>query len=171
MATKDKLIFLGVISAAHGIKGEVLIKTFNSNPEKLTELELVDCDHNPVKLNFVRIYPKGGRKGGQKGGIIAKPEGCNTRSQAEQLAKTKLYCQRDALPSADQDEFYVSDLEGMRVVDMDKNPVGSIVAVHNFGAGDILEIEFTDSSKKSEMFPFTKEIFPEITDDHVVFNH
>lgn len=156
---QDKLIFLGVISAAYGIKGEVIIKTFNSNPEQLPEMNIMDFKGNQINLDLVRIHPKGG--------IIAKVDGCDSRTKAEHLAKTKLYCYRSDLPDTLEDEFYITDLVGMVVKNTKGDNIGKVSAVHNFGAGDIIEVEFDDSNKK-EMYPFTQELFPEILDDYIV---
>lgn len=159
MLMQDKFIFLGVISAAYGIKGEVIIKTFNAKPEELPEMQIVDKEGREINLTFVRMHPKGG--------IVAKIEHCHTRTMAEKLAKTKLYCLRDSLPQTEDDEFYITDLINLKVLDEDNNHVGKILAIHNFGAGDIIEIEFANSGKK-EMFPFTKEYFPTIEDEYIV---
>lgn len=170
MFKQDKLIFLGVISAAHGIKGEVLVKAFNADPEKLAEMEIVDEKNNPIKLTFVRRQQKKGspRKGSSRTSstpvIVARVVGCNNRNDAEKLVRRGLYCRRDALPAAVENEFYISDLVGLEVLDQENKPVGTVSAIFNFGAGDIIEIKMLESGKK-EMFPFTKEIFPEIRDD------
>lgn len=162
MVTEDKLIFLGVISAAYGIKGEVIVKTFNADPEKLSEMHILDSEGESIDLKFIRVYPKGG--------IIARIGNCCTRSEAEKLAKTKLYCYRSMLPQTEEDEFYIADLVEMKVFDQQNNLLGVVAAVHNFGAGDILEIEYAES-KKREMFPFTKEFFPEILKDRIIANN
>lgn len=162
MLMPDKLIFLGVISAAYGIKGEVVVKTFNADPKTLSEMNLVDKDGKLIDLQFVRMHPKGG--------IVAKIAGCNTRSAAENLAKTKIYCHRDSLSEPEEDEFYIADLVGMKVVNTAGEEIGLVSAVHNFGAGDIIEVEFTaeDKQGKKEMFPFNKEFFPEINKTEII---
>lgn len=160
MKMKDKLIFLGVISAAHGIKGEVLIKTFNADPKKLADMEIIDKDENIIKLEFVRDY--------HKGGIIAIIDGCNSRNDAEKFIKTALYCKRSSLPKTTTEEFYINDLIGLRVIDIEFQEMGVVTGVFNFGAGDIIEIKFFKNNQQ-EMFPFTKEIFPEIKEDTIVF--
>lgn len=156
---QDKLIFLGVISAAYGIKGEVLIKAFNADPKHLPEMDIVDAAGEQIGLAFVRVHPKGG--------IVAKVDGCNSRTKAEQLAKTKLYCYRSTLPETQEDEFYITDLVGISVLNAEGENLGRVAAVHNFGAGDIIEIEFFGSNNK-QMYPFTREFFPDILDDHIV---
>lgn len=154
-----KLILIGVISSAHGIKGDILIKPYTEKPENLANLPIVDKNGESLSIKIIRIN--------QKNELICKIQNCNDRNYAETLKGTKLYCSRDDLPTPPEEEFYVEDLRGLEVLDESGKAIGTILEVANYGAGDIIEIKFNDDT--SEMFPFSKELFPTITKTHVVF--
>lgn len=156
----SKLILLGVISSVHGIKGEVIIKAFTEQADSLETLPLHDKQGNSYKISVIRAHKP-------SGGFVCAIDGVTTRSAAEALQKIALYCPRELLPETSEEEFYVEDLKNLKVVDAENNHIGEISGVFNFGAGDIIEVRFTDS-KKTEMFSFTKELFPVITKDYVV---
>ena len=156
---QNKLILIGVISLAHGIKGEVIIKSFTSPPENIFNLKIEDRSGNDISINHVSKH--------KSGGFICTVSGCWARNQAEQLKKTALYCRRSNLPLLAEDEFYFEDLKG-KIVKNDKDEeIGRIINVDNFGAGDIIEIKFNDNSR-TEFFPFTDEFFPVIDKDYVL---
>ena len=168
MSLNSNLILIGVISAAHGIKGEFLVKSFSKDYSSIDDLNLVDKNGSPIKLRFVRIN--------NKGGIICTSPGVNTRNKAEKLAKTQLYCKIEDLPILEEDEFYHNDLVGIEVrsvegIDAEGSQIlkkiGVIKGVFNFGAGDVIEISLNDG--KDLMFPFNKDHFPEIHKDYVLF--
>lgn len=159
MTTDNKLILLGVISAAHGIKGDVLIKPYTEKPENLAKLPVTDANGNILAIKIIR--------NNKKNDLICRVAGCTDRNQAEALKGTKLYCGREDLPEPTEEEFYIEDLRGLDVLDEHKKTIGKISDVVNYGAGDIIEIKFEDGS--AEMFPFTKELFPIVEKDHVVF--
>ena len=98
-----------------------------------------------------------------KGGIAARVEGIQDRTAAEALKGTQLYVARDALPDSEGDEFYHTDLLGMRVVTVNGEEFGRVLAVHDFGAGDVLEIERMDGPPL--VVPFTRDTVPEIDTD------
>lgn len=159
MTTENKLILLGVISAAHGIRGDVLIKPYTEKPENLAKLRVTDSDGNVVAIKIIR--------NNKKNELICRIADCTDRNQAEDLKGTKLYCGREDLPEIAEEEFYIEDLRGLDVLDENEKTIGTISDVVNYGAGDIIEIKFEDGS--AEMFPFTKELFPTVEKDHVVF--
>jgi 16S rRNA processing protein RimM len=163
MTKKDKLILLGVISSAHGIKGEVIIKSFTEVESDIARLSLMDENNDPITIKVIRKHPKSG--------LVCKISGCNDRNQAEAILKKKIYCLREDLPEIDnEDEFYFEDLHGLEVIDAEDKIIGKVTNVANYGAGDIIEITFTEGDK-SEFFPFTKELFPEVTKKYVRFCH
>ena len=84
--------------------------------------------------------------------LIARVEGVNDRNAAEALAQTRLYIDREELSPTKQNEFYISDLIGMEVVDTHNSDVGIVAGVHNFGGGDIVEVQLIDQSKRMLLF-------------------
>ena len=104
-----------------------------------------------------------------KNGLAARLSGIVNKEQADDLKGTKLYVPRDRLPSLQEDEFYYSDLVGMIVYDTGGNELGTVQAVLNHGAGDLLEIHGVNL-KTSILIPFTKEAVPtvDIADRRIV---
>jgi 16S rRNA processing protein RimM len=99
--------------------------------------------------------------GAAKGGVLVKAEGVETRDDAEALRGLRLYIPRDRLPEPeDEDEFYLSDLVGLEAVDAAGAPRGRVVAVQNFGAGDLVEVRGPDG--ETFYVPFTREAVPEV---------
>jgi 16S rRNA processing protein RimM len=93
--------------------------------------------------------------------VVARLEGVADRDAAEALKGVELYVARDRLPPAAEGEFYHADLVGLAAVDAAGKAIGTIVAVHNFGAGDLLEIKLSGASK-TELVPFTDAFVPEV---------
>jgi 16S rRNA processing protein RimM len=152
--TKPDRILLGRIAGAHGIRGEVLIKTFTAAPENIGAYGPLsdETGTRTFKLKSARATPKG---------VVARLQGVDDRNGAEALKGIALYIERDRLPEAAEDEFYHADLVGLTAVDGDGKPVGEIVAVQNYGAGDLLEIRLAGSSK-TELVPFTNAAVPQV---------
>lgn len=147
-------ILLGRIAGAHGIRGEVLVHTFTEAPANIGAYgALSDASGTrQFKLRIVRVTPKG---------VIARVAGIDDRNAAETLKGIELYVDRARLPAAADGEFYYADLVGLTAVDIEGKTIGSIVAVQNFGAGDLLEIRLSGSSK-TELVPFRKAFVPEV---------
>lgn len=160
MKEDSNLILVGVISAAHGIKGDVLVKSFTDPKENLLALDIQDAANSPVKLKKIRINTNGT--------LVCKLAGSLDRNTAEALSGTKLFCTAANLPKPLEDEYYINDLKSMTVLNKNREAIGIIIDIANFGAGDIIEIRFKDN--REEMFPFTKELFPEIGKDYVVLS-
>jgi len=152
----DNLILVGVISSAYHLKGLVKISSYTHQPEDICGHICFDEKGNEYKLKVIKHDTKK---------IIAKIEGIDNRTKADKILGTKLYADRKNFPEIAQDEHYVTDLIGRDVIDKNNEKIGKVKAFHNFGAGDIVEISFKD--KKSELYPFTKEIFVEVTDEFV----
>lgn len=143
---------IGVITAAHGIRGQVKIKSFTENPADLTAYgPLYDDSGATIPLTIT---------GQAKQLLIAAIENISNRTEAERYINTPLFIPRKALPAPTQGDYYHADLIGLEARLQNNTPYGTIIAIHNFGAGDILEILCPDN--KTEMLPFTKEIVPEI---------
>ncbi len=148
-------VLMGRISDAHGLKGEVKIATFTARAEDIAAYgSLLDVEG---KRQFEIL----GMKPLKAGTIIARLKGINSRTAAEQLRGTELYVSRDALPPAEEDEFYHSDLIGLTAITPDGETVGEIIAVHNFGAGDLLEVRLADAPK-TQLVPFDAAHVPAV---------
>lgn len=154
-SSPENIICVGIIVSAHGIRGAVKIKPFTTEPLDLENY----CE---ILLNKEgQAFPTITISGTKKDLLIAKVEGTTTRNDAETLKGTELFIMRDQLPEPEEGEFYYEDLVGLRVVSTDQADIGTVTAVHDFGAGDIIEIQLKDSDK-TEMFAFTEENIPEI---------
>lgn len=145
-------ILLGRIADAHGIRGDVLVHSYAHAPEDVAAYGALSdkAGQRTFALKVVRVTPKG---------VICRIAGIGDRNAAEALKGTELYVARDKLPAGGDDEFYHADLIGLAAVGEDGAVVGQVVAVHNFGAGDLLEIAIAATSK-SEMLPFTDAFVP-----------
>ena len=151
--TETELICVAAIAGAFGVKGEVKLKPFTEEPETcLTLGPLLD------EAGEVFLTPTSHRK--MKDFLVVKALQVKTREEAEALKSTKLYVPKSALPEPDEDEFYFSDLVGLDVKTVDGKRMGKVIAVHDFGAGDMLEIKPKD--KASFYHPFTKEAVPKV---------
>ena len=154
-----KLILVGKISSVHGIKGHVIIQSFTDPTSDICKLPLLDADNSIVQLKFYGTNTKHR--------LICSINDVIDRTSAEKLIGTELFCSKDYLPQIeDKNEFYVEILKNLTVVDQELKPIGVVKNFFNFGAGDIIEIQFTTGSK--QLFPFTKTIFPEITDSYML---
>ena len=147
-------VCLGVIAGAHGVRGLVKIKSFTEEPEDVAAYGPV-CDETGEK-RFVIVV-----KGRVKGLVLAELEGIRDRDQAQALHGLQLYVERAALPRLDEEEtFYQADLIGLTAEDPEGRPLGRVVAVPNFGAGDLLEV--LDPDQVSQFYPFTRAVVPEV---------
>jgi 16S rRNA processing protein RimM len=152
-AGPERRILLGRIAAAHGICGEVLVKTFTERAQDIAAYgPLEDGTGRTFKLKVVRVTPKG---------VVARIAGIADRNGAEALKGACLYVDRDRLPPPDDGQYYHADLIGLAAVDPDGRPAGEVVAVLNHGAGDILEIRLAGSGK-TELVAFTDAFVPEV---------
>lgn len=140
-------ILVGTITGAHGIKGEVKLRSFTDKPEDITA-------YGPLYDEAGKRFELTVRARG-KGTVIAAIKGVNDRNAAESLRGTKLYVPRTALPELGGDEFYYADLIGLRAELADGTRVGTVTGVANFGAGDVIEIA---GGKKTLDLPFTAEV-------------
>jgi len=146
-------ILLGRIAGAHGIRGEVLIRAFTTRPEDIGAYgPLSDGGARSFTIESARVTAKG---------VVARLQGVADRNAAEALKGTDLYVDRDRLPAAGAAEFYHNDLIGLAAVDLEGRPVGEIVGVHNYGAGDLLELRLAGSTK-TELIAFTEAFVPEV---------
>ena len=146
------LIKLGVIAAAHGIRGEVKIRSFTDIPEDIVS-------YGPLQDGAGKTYHLT-LKGGTNDQLIASIKGIDDRNAAESLRNTELFVARAALPSARKNEYYYEDLAGLKLVTKDGKPWGTLLRMHNFGAGDLAEVKSVSSEE--EYLPFNTAIFTHI---------
>lgn len=147
-------VLLGQITAAHGVRGHVVVRTYTGAPEDIASYGPLqdEAGERQFDIAVVRVTPKG---------VIARVAGIADRNAAETLRGTRLFTERERLPPTDADEFYHSDLIGVKAVRPDGAPIGEVIAVHNFGAGDILEIRMAEG-RSTEMVPFTRAFVPDV---------
>lgn len=134
---------LAAIAGAHGVRGDLRLKLFTDDAEKLRTYQPLYVAGEPRRLMELRQSGKA---------PIARFEGISDRSAAEALRGALVEVDRSSLPPLDPGEYYHADLIGLPAVDRDGNPVGSVVAVENYGAGDLLEIE--GEGGKTSLIPF-----------------
>jgi len=151
---KDSLFCAAQITSAHGIRGHVKAKCFLDNPHDLLTYSPLCNEEGEASYPVSKILSQ------TKDMLILQMEGVTTRTQAETLKGQKLMVDRRCLPELDEDTFYHADLMGLSVLTEDGAQIGKIRALHNFGAGDILEVETL--SPTSAMLPFSQEMVPEI---------
>lgn len=148
----ESKILLAQIGAAHGIKGEVRVKPFG-DPDMLDQYgKLETPDGRKLKITRMRL---------QKNMAVVKFEGVNSREEAEALKNTELYVDRAKLPEPEEDEYYITDLIGMKVLNESGEDIGTIKDVPNFGADDMIEIT-PNGGGATYYLPFTLEVVPEI---------
>jgi 16S rRNA processing protein RimM len=151
--TASRLIAVGVFGAAHGVRGEIRLKTFTADPAAIAAYgPLCDaagaCVFDIVALRVLKDDL-----------VVVKLEGVADRDAAERLEGVELFARRESLPATETDEFYHADLVGLKAVSTEGGEIGRIVALRNFGAGDILEITPTGGGD-TMLLPFTKAVAP-----------
>ena len=147
-------IALGHISGAHGIRGEVVIRSYTTVAEDIGAYGRV-CDATGQRIyefQTLRVTSKG---------IVARLKGISDRASAEALRGTVLHVDRSALPPAAAGEYYHADLVGLRAQSSDGSVIGTIIAVQNFGAGDLLEI-CRAGTAETDFVPFKDAYVPTV---------
>ncbi len=153
MAKPKNPIQMAAIGAAHGIKGELRVKTFTADPLAL-------ADYGPLHAKDGRIFEIVDIRS-QGTVVVVRFKGVNDRNTAETLNGTELFVDRSALPAElEDDEFYHADLIGLAVKDETGEMLGTVTAVQNFGGGDILEIAL--GGQQNVLIPFTAAAVPQI---------
>jgi 16S rRNA processing protein RimM len=145
-------ICVAQIGAAHGIRGEVKLKPFTGDPMAVAHYGVLESEDGKRTFEIETIRPA-------KDFLVVRFKGVVDRSAAEQLRNLSLYVSRERLPAPQPDEFYHADLIGLTAVTVDGAEVGTVVGVHDFGAGDLLEIRMPDK-RDTVMLPFTAETVP-----------
>jgi 16S rRNA processing protein RimM len=145
------LVFVGVVTGARGLKGEVRIRSFTGDPASIAAYGPL-CDETGGQPLCVRVT------GRSKDQLVVRVDGVDDRNAAEDLKGRRLFVPRAALPEPDDEEFYHVDLIGLRAERSGGETLGTIDAVHDFGAGNVLEISGGEGG--SMMVPFTRAVVP-----------
>ena len=154
----EKRVALAAVAGAHGVKGEVRLKLFTDSAAGLAPYEKVYVGGTERRLLNVR---DGGKA------AIARFEGVADRSAAEALRGSLVEVDRAALPPLEEGEYYHSDLVGLDCVDREGQSIGTVSAIENFGAGDLLEIALTNGRKS--LIPFRDGI-ADLDDGRIVLD-
>lgn len=147
-------ICVGAIAGAFGVKGEVRLKSFCADPPAIADYAplFTEDGARSFEVTITRQIPNG---------FAARLSGLKNREEAEALKGVRLYADRSRLPALPDDEFYHADLIDLEVRNTGDEVLGSVSAIHNHGAGDLLEIRLKDSSK-TVLLPFTQEAVPTV---------
>jgi 16S rRNA processing protein RimM len=147
-------VCIGQIGAAHGVRGEVRLRSFTADPKAITHYGPLESDDGRV-IEIESLRPA-------KDHFVVTLAGVADRTAAERLTNTKLYVPRERLPQpSEPDEFYYADLVGLAAVDRSGQPLGTVIAVHNFGAGDLIELRRADG-EPTKLLPFDATTVPEV---------
>ena len=153
-------ICLGVIAGAHGVRGLVRLRAFTERPEDMTAYGPLEDEAGERRFTLDLA-------GRSRGAPLARIEGVGDRNRAQALTGTRLYVPRERLPEIEEEEtYYQADLIGLAAEDPEGRPLGRVAAVHDFGAGDILELEGPEAAggkgAGSLLVPFTRAVVPVI---------
>lgn len=149
--TRSDRICVGQITGAHGVRGLVKLHAFTGDPGAVTAYGPLsdEAGEHVYRIELLNML---------KGQWLARIEGVDDRNAAEALRGRRLYVGREQLPETGEDEFYYADLAGLAVRTRDGEPIGEVAAVHDFGAGDVIEVRAADG--KRHYVPFTKAVVP-----------
>lgn len=145
-------VCLGAVMGAYGVRGEVRVKSFCADPSAIG-------DYGPLTGDDARSYAVTVLRP-IKGGYAVRLAGVPHKEAADALKGTRLWAPRSALPALPDDEFYHSDLIGLAAVDTGGAELGRVHAVHDHGAGDLLELR--PKGQAPVLVPFTREIVPTV---------
>src|ERR1700704_6047816 len=141
------------IGAAHGVRGAVKLWTFTEDPLAVQRYGPLTTKDGARQFEVTHAREA-------KGHLVATLKGIATREDAERLNGVELYIAREKLPATNDDEYYHADLIGLEAVNAANEPVGRVIAIHNFGAGDIIEIAPPHGA--TMLLPFTNAVVPAV---------
>ena len=141
------------IGAAHGVRGQVKLWTFTEQPLAVKEYGPLSTKDGSRQFEVTHVREA-------KDHLVATLKGIATRNDAERLNGIELYVARDKLPATEEGEYYHADLIGLAAITAADEPLGRVVAIHNFGAGDIIEI--APSKGPTLLLPFTNAVVPTV---------
>ena len=152
MSEQDRHVLLGRIKAAHGVRGDVVIESYTDEPADIAAYGPLATEGGVRRLEVavVRVTPKG---------VIARIAGISDRTSAEALKGQALYVERAHLPTPSEGEFYRADFAGLSAEDPQGHAVGTVVALVNYGAGDLLELRLA-GKRDTLLIPFTDAFVP-----------
>lgn len=152
MSAASSRVCLGVIVGVKGLRGEVRVKSFTETPADVAAYgPLTTDDGRELALTLT---------GSAQGVLTARIKGVADRTAAEKLKGTQLYVDRAALPKTDDGTYYHADLVGLAAALTTGEALGNIVAVYNFGAGDMVEVKMADG--RTELVPFTAAVIASV---------
>ncbi|WDR07410.1 ribosome maturation factor RimM [Devosia rhodophyticola] len=155
MSEKTKMLLMGKIGAAHGIRGQVRITPFTQYADDIAAYGPLGTNRAglTITIDDLRV---------QKNIVVARIKGISSREDAEKLNGVELYLDRTLLPeNEDEDDFYHADLIGLEARIEDGTVIGEVIALPNFGAGDLIEIR-DPRSGDTYLYPFTKAVVPHV---------
>jgi 16S rRNA processing protein RimM len=141
------------IGAAHGVRGAVRLWTFTEDPLAVKRYGPLTTKDGTRQFEVATAREANGH-------LVATLKGVATREEAERLNGIELYIAREKLPATDEGEYYHADLIGLAAVNAANEPLGRVIAIHNFGAGDIIEIAPPHGA--SMLLPFTNAVVPTV---------
>ncbi len=158
LANDPAYVRLGEFGRAHGLKGEIRLKSHTSDPHAIGDYgQLLTGSGKPVTITALRQAA-----GDQPDLLVARVEGVTDRNGADALNREELYIERARLPEPEEeDEFLYIDLIGLKITDQQGETIGTVLNVADYGGGDVIEIR-DKAGGKTALLPFTKAFFPAI---------
>lgn len=150
----EERICVGAIAGSYGVRGEVRLKSFCADPAAIADYAPLFTEDGSRCFGVKLTRPV-------SGGLAARLTGVATKEEAEALRGVTLWADRARLPSLPDDEFYHADLIGLEVLDPGGAPLGRVRAIHNHGAGDILEVH-QPGRRADLLIPFTRAVVPTV---------
>lgn len=147
------LLLVGVFGAAHGVRGEIRLKSYTADP-------LTIGQYGPLKSKSGETFKLLSLRPVKDDICVARVEGIADRNAAERLTNIELFILKAQLPPPDEDEFYFADLIGLKAEDSSGALIGHIKSIENYGAGDILVLQPTQG--EAMMLPFTRAVVPKV---------
>ncbi len=149
-----KPVLVGQVAGAFGVRGEVRITAYTEDPLALLRYRVLTREDGSPGLTLQTARAV-------KGAVIGRAAEVSSKEAADALRGLRLYVPREVLPPPEEDEFYLTDLIGLDAATPEGDPLGQVKAVHNFGAGDMLELEI-GRGRPSRLIPFTRDAVPEV---------
>ena len=156
---KRDLVLVGAITGAHGIRGEVKLRSFTADPAAIAAYSPLETARG-ARIEIAKLRP-------QKDGFIAILKGVTDRNAAEALKGTELFVPRERLPEPEEDEVYVHDLIGLPVHLANGSLLGEIVDAADYGAGDLIDVK-VEGRKDTVLIPFAAQYVLETAEDRIV---
>ena len=150
---KPDLVLVGIFGAAHGVRGEIRLKSYTQDPAAIG-------DYGPLKSIKGEVFELLTLRPVKDDMFVARIKGITDRNGVQALTNTELFVPRSQLPPPDEDEFYYSDLIGLRAETSEGVVLGVVRSVENYGAGDIIEI--APEAGETLLLPFTKAVVPKV---------